>query len=145
MNSQIDHAVPDVRIHVLQVRKDDNAGVVDESVDASESVRGEFDDAAASRRLLEILVTGSCDAAVNNDLAHGAVSYRWIKSVAFRAHSRIVHNHRRTSSSQEPRIGRSQAASGTGHHDDLAAEIYRLATIGLRHFLASLQRVARWT
>jgi hypothetical protein len=122
MHAEIDHPVPDARSGLRKLGKDDEAGVVDEHVEAPEAIHRQRDDAPARVGVLQVLVTGSRDPAAGGNLLGDAVRDRRIKAVAVRGHAGIVYDHGSAPRGQEPGVRSPETTPGAGDDGHLAVK-----------------------
>jgi hypothetical protein len=120
-----DHAVPYRRRRVLEVREDDQAGIVHQRVKPPEAGQREVDDALAGGGILEVLVAGGCAAAGYRDFRDDAVSHRRIEAAAVLRHAGIVHDDRAAACRNESGVGGAKAPPCPGNDSDLAVEANR--------------------
>jgi hypothetical protein len=120
----VDH-LPDVgRGDLVEGGGDAHAGVVDHRVDPTPGIDCRLDHGSGAGLLGDAVPVGDGLAAVGHDLGGDGAGVTRVLAVAAPADTEVVDQHPRSSSSEEPGVGPTEAgvAPGAGHDDHLSVE-----------------------
>jgi hypothetical protein len=115
----VDHRLPFLRVHLEEHAIAQDAGVVDDAVDAAEVVDGGFDDGVGAHPARDAVGVGHRLAARSADFVHHFLRRPGVLAFAAYRCADVVHHDFGTLGRHQQRELAADAAARSGHHHDL--------------------------